>query len=552
MKKDVIYIDIEDDITSIIDKIKSGNSKIVALVPPKRIGALQSAVNLKLLQKAAASVDKRVVLITSDQALSALAAGVKIPVAKNLQSRPEIAPIATQEADDNDVIKGEELPVGDLAKTSAVSAAIANEERSSINNAAKAAGGGLASPVTADKAADAKKVKSGAGFKGKVPNFDTFRKKLFILGGLGVLLIGFFVWAILFAPHATVTVKANTNAINIDEPLNLDPNQQTDPQLNRISPVVKQIKKTATAEFDTTGTKEVGKPATGQVNVTNCEYPDGFTIPAGTTFTAQSGHQFTSLEAASLAGFRRASECSNTTKAVAVQAITYGPEYNVPAQSYEISGIDGQVDADGQPMSGGTRENVSIVAAADVEKAKQQLQSQDANSVKAELAKQFTGNVILIQESFKAEPGQPTVSPAVGEQAKRARISAETTYTMVALPRSDVDKVLESILKEEIKDDTTRRIYSTGSKTLKFSRFQPAQGGTYTVQMNTTGYIGPTINEEQLKKNITGRNYGEIEQLINSINGVEDVDIQFSPFWVTRAPSPEKLTVQFTVKNNAQ
>jgi len=50
MNKDVIYIDVEDDITAIIGKIKASSEKIVALVPPKRVGVLQSAVNLRLLR----------------------------------------------------------------------------------------------------------------------------------------------------------------------------------------------------------------------------------------------------------------------------------------------------------------------------------------------------------------------------------------------------------------------------------------------------------------------------------------------------------------------
>jgi len=49
MNKDVIYIDVEDDVTAIIGKIKSSNEKIIALVPPKSAGILQSAVNLRLL-----------------------------------------------------------------------------------------------------------------------------------------------------------------------------------------------------------------------------------------------------------------------------------------------------------------------------------------------------------------------------------------------------------------------------------------------------------------------------------------------------------------------
>ena len=93
MNKDVIYIDVEDDVTAIIGKIKASKEKIVALVPPKRVGVLQSAVNLRLLARMAKNADKRMVLITNNQALIALSAAAAIPVAKNLQSKPEIAEI---------------------------------------------------------------------------------------------------------------------------------------------------------------------------------------------------------------------------------------------------------------------------------------------------------------------------------------------------------------------------------------------------------------------------------------------------------------------------
>ena len=79
MQKDVIYIDTEDDITAIIGKVKDSSQKIVALVPPKRIGAMQSAVNLKLVQRAAEQAGKRLVIITGNQALSTLAASASLP-----------------------------------------------------------------------------------------------------------------------------------------------------------------------------------------------------------------------------------------------------------------------------------------------------------------------------------------------------------------------------------------------------------------------------------------------------------------------------------------
>ena len=111
MQKDVIYIDVEDDITAIIGRVKDSKEKIVALVPPKRIGAIQSAVNLKLVHRAAEQADKRLVIISNNAALMALAGSAGIPVAKNLQSRPEMAEIPALDIDDgDDVIDGESLP----------------------------------------------------------------------------------------------------------------------------------------------------------------------------------------------------------------------------------------------------------------------------------------------------------------------------------------------------------------------------------------------------------------------------------------------------------
>lgn len=552
MKKDVIYIDIEDDITSIIEKIKGASSKIVALVPPKRTGALQSIVNLKLLQRAAAGVDKRVVIITADTALSALAAGVNIPVAKNLQSRPEVAPIAPAEGEDADVIDGEKLPVGDLARTSATSAAIADEKNSTINDAAKAAGAGLgvSAPVAGKGLKNDKKAKAD-GVTSKIPNFDTFRKKLFIFGGLGVFLIGFLVWALAFAPSATVTVTAKTSAVNISQPLTLNPGSETDIKEGRIKPEIKQIKKTISTEFDTTGTKVVGERAGGTMHLLNAMDGDPIDVPAGTIFMASNGLEFISdsgvtVPGASVSGGRIVpGEVS-----VAVTAVEIGADYNLAPQNY-TPGVEG-VTARGEEMTGGSKETVSIVAPADVDKARQELQEQDINEVRQELSKQFGGNVVLIKESFRSEKGQPNVAPNVGEKAKRARLSVETTYTMVALPRDQVDALLNDHLQAQIEEGESRRIYGNGSKTLRFSRFQQTQDGKYIVHLNTVGYIGPVINEDQLKQQITGKRYGEIEQLVTNIEGVENVEINFSPFWVTKAPSPEKIDIRFSVKNNVE
>lgn len=90
MNKDTIYIEPENDITDILAKLKNSEQKVVALVPPKKAGVLRSAVNIKLIAKTARDNEKAAVLVTTDPALIKLAAAAKIPVAKTLQSRPEV------------------------------------------------------------------------------------------------------------------------------------------------------------------------------------------------------------------------------------------------------------------------------------------------------------------------------------------------------------------------------------------------------------------------------------------------------------------------------
>src|SRR5579864_876609 len=88
--KDTVYIDVDDEITAIIEKVESAKEKVVALVLPKRAAVLQSLVNMRLLKRSAEKAAKNVVLITGEDILLPLAGAVGLHVAKNLQSKPEI------------------------------------------------------------------------------------------------------------------------------------------------------------------------------------------------------------------------------------------------------------------------------------------------------------------------------------------------------------------------------------------------------------------------------------------------------------------------------
>ncbi|HSX28284.1 MAG TPA: hypothetical protein VLF60_02435 [Candidatus Saccharimonadales bacterium] len=539
MKKDIIYIDVEDDLTAIIEKIKKSGASIIALVPPRRLGVLQSVVNLKLLKRAADEVDKKAVLITSDQSLMSLTAGIGLPIARNLQSRPEIVPENPEESAEPDIIEGQ-------AMTDATP-----EEPQDDNVIAPSAGPAAASP----RAVKPKKPKSTKKFK--VPNFESFRKRILLIGGGLVLLIGFLVWAVMYAPKATVVVKAQTQKVHgkIDATVDSDASK-TDANAKAFKGQLRQDTKNLTQTFTPTGKKDVGDKAGGNITIRNCDYSDGFTLQAGAQFVAASGQTFVSTQSVTVPKFSgSASTCTTNgstagSATVAVQASAIGDSYNVVAQNYSLPGITGKVDAVGTAMTGGSKKTVTVVTQDDVDKAKQLALAQDPNIEKQALIKQFDKSAWVLDDTFVAKQGTTAVSPNVDQEATgQATLTIPMTYTVLGIANSDINSMLSAYFNGQIENKAQQKVYDNGYSKLSLTITDKPTPQKATISLDTNGYLGPNIDTAALATQLVGKRYGEIESIVKPISGVQSVDSKFSPFWVTKAPKATKITIKLEVAN---
>src|SRR5262245_43647295 len=84
MKDNALYLEVDEDITSAIDKLQKLPGDAARIVVPKRSTMLQSIINLKLLKKAAADSGKELVLVTNDRIATDLAGRVGLAVAPSL------------------------------------------------------------------------------------------------------------------------------------------------------------------------------------------------------------------------------------------------------------------------------------------------------------------------------------------------------------------------------------------------------------------------------------------------------------------------------------
>ena len=539
MQKDVIYIDTEDDITAIIGKVKASKEHIVALVPPKRIGAIQSAVNLKLVHRAAEAADKRLVIISNNAALTALSASAGIPVAKNLQSKPELAEIPALDIDDgNDVIDGDTLPG---APASGAAAAAATAPEADVSPSSAAVGSKTKNPKAGALGAAALAAKD----KVKIPDFDKFRKKLFLIIGGAVLLVAFLIWAIFFAPSAKIIVTAKTSEAALNTQVKLGDALSTDLKAGTIKTVTKTSQKSVSKQFSSTGKKDVGTKATGTVSFsTNLIDNLDTTIPAGTTLTSSGGSTYTTDSSVT---FTRANSRGVT---VGITATANGASYN--GANGQMSGVPSGVSATvGNATSGGTDKTINVVQQSDVDQAMNGLVSQsDQDAAKKALAGEFGKDYVVLDASFKSDTGAVKSSPAVGAEGDNATLSGAVTFSMAAVSKDELSKFLDAYFAQQLDGKADQKLYSNGAGDVGFTNVSPTDGG-WNATITTNGKIGPKIDANALKEYAKGKRLGEIQTYVQNVNGVENVDVKLSPFWVRAVPNDtNKISVEFKITTN--
>lgn len=547
--KDVLYVDVDDEITALIDRMSGSEHKVVALVLPKRATVLQSIVNMKLLKRAADENNKHVVLVTSEAGLLPLAGAVGLHVAATPNSKPVIPhKPAGMDADEEESELTEEdfdpkasaaAPIGALAGDAD------GEETIQLDNDPEPAPAGAAAGKAAKQKAP--KTKKGKDKKLKVPDFNAFRKKWLLIAGAVVLLIVFWVFGFMVLPKATVAVKTDSEDVNKRLDVTFSTNAAgVDVAKNTVPSVVEQTQKVSNQSVSASGQENRGSKANGEVTFTTsnfqiCASPSqALVIPAG---TGVSRNNLTYITQDTVRLGRQGGNCQlEGSSDVVAQAA--GANYNVDNGKFSVSG--GSAEATGS-ASGGTDNIVKFVTAGDIESVKQKLGSQVENSVQDELAAKLEDrDLFVIKDSFNTGTPEVTVSAKAGDQVDTVNATQKTTYSMIGAKKKDIENLITKQVEKDI-DTNKQRVLNTGLDKATF-KLQNQQNNSALVQMsmNVTALAGPKLDDAKIKEQIAGKKSGEVRDTLKGYPGVTDVEVKLSPFWVNSVPkSASKITITY-------
>lgn len=386
----------------------------------------------------------------------------------------------------------------------------------------------------------------------EVANISLIRKagltfsKVFVLVTI-ILVLAVFGLAVLL-PQAQITVYARSEPITRDFEVTVDQGTRTINSGKMLVPAEAIGKEVShTKSFPATGVKVTGTKATGSVTLYNFT-KNTLTLRAATTTLLVNGKKYfftkdvTGLRPTARIGTGADTEIdeSSLIPAVPVIAEQLGQEYNIGTSiRLELSNSAlGQADVyaiTSGAMSGGTSVQTKIVAQQDLDKAVVTMTDELAAIAEGELSKDSDSKLKILSNAVNKEVLAKTANKNAGEEAETFDMTMIARVSGLAFKEEDVKNLVVEKINSVLSED--KYLLQDGKQDLNtvFKTVDIAKGtGVLSVHYETVAAYN--VDDNNLSKILAGKNASEIEDILLTKPEIDRVDIQFSPFFVNKAP----------------
>ena len=547
----LIYLDVDDEITSAAARIRAAGAERVALVLPYGSRLATSRINFRLLAREAAERGKRIEVICADASARALA------LAAGLTVHPSVAAFEARRA-------GGEAPGGaaGLAGHASPGGAAAMAEDGlatpAMTGALPGAPGTAPAPILEEDGPDDTRTRVLAmprRSSPKVPRVGPARPPVrtgFAVGAglaLIVVVIAGGLLALELLPAATITLHPRSEAVGPLE-LTVEARQDLtapDPANLAIPAQRFTFALEASDTFPATGVKVTEVKATGTVTFSNFDTGSSIRVVEGAVVRTENGKEFRTLSVITLpnAQIQFPFTIVPSTRDVGVEAVEPGPDGNVG--NNEITVVPKGANrnllrvTNDQATTGGAREEHPVVSEDDVSAATEAL---DAALV-TELDRQVTARtgipaeVDLFPETRAAGESVYAAEPdsLVGTEGEEFSLGATAEGSALGVDPAPISAIAEARLRNRVTPGWT---------------LDPA---SINLETGTPSVIGPIVS---YPVSIEGTQVHDVvaADLLPQVKGLlipeararlddyGDVNISVWPDWVTKIPTrADRVTV---------
>lgn len=564
----ILYLDVDDEITTAATRMRGAADKAVAIVLPPGSRLATSRINFRLLAREGLERNRVLSIVAADPAARAIAASAGLPV---------YASVAEFEAAGVPGAASAELPAGAakttrrqrVAKGGAAGAAAVG------GSAAPAASAGSTAPVVAaeqmsadllaGRAPDAPTIvapphrleplppaetrpRSSAATASDVPNAWSggllSGRLLAVLGSLVVVLLILAVVGYVVLPQATVMVTPVAAPIGpVEFVVRADPDATSVDAAGGVIPATRlSLDFTASGEFDATGKRVVLARAKGSLRWRNCDPVRSYTIPAGTVASTGSGIGFQTDASVFLPVALLSSgdppKLTCQARVVAARAVKTGPSGNVGAGSVTVvpSSFNSVVIKVTNPaaMTGGKRDEFTRVQQSDVDAALAQL-SKDIGAQYSSWAAapdELPQGATAFPATGKLGTVVPSADPStlIDVEKSTFQLGATATGTVVAVDTSQIDGVAAARIAAQV---PAERALRDGSVTAHHDAGS-ADGELVDFRVTAAGQAFAVLDPTALREAIKGKPVDEARSILGRYG---TVSIDTWPGFVSSIPT---------------
>lgn len=566
-----IFLEPNEEITSVIDKLAAASGGKVAVVVPKNSTLFQSLVNLKLLAKQAKELGRDVVIITGNKVGQRLANQVGIETYASLGTvrdtprggqslsqdtppPPETLPDGTPvrryvppqpgEPEEPAVSDGDAGPVEAMTQSvpeapetvpisveakppaSVAPVAISVQDKTDVDKEPP-----VPAPQNTATSPELPAIVSRNSAPRREFHFQLPWKSL--VAAVALLLIAFLVTYVLL-PKATITVTLPAKAVS--ETLDLAVRTVADQSENSIPGNLLTVDKSLTKQITATGKKDIGTKATGSVAFKNCEDTQTHSIPAGSKVTA-SGKTFTTnatltIPAGSFSG--GGTVCNSSAVSVTVTAEVAGEAHNLANGSFTINGKSSRISGTGT-TSGGTTKQVTILTQEDVDKGLAELEKQAGEEATAELTIKAEGQTIVAGAITQTAQTR-AADKKVGDQVDAATVTLVTAVSAIVFDSKTAESKLTDALTKKIDAGQRLEIPEGEQPTITFKEYS-ADKTVMTISIDGGGYGVPDVSKRDLATAVRHATSAQAESRLKDKYEATEVKVNLHPsWWLDRLP----------------
>lgn len=559
-KKKILFVQIDEEITSVFTKIEKLPYKEIYLVVPKRAVLLQSVVNLKILKQKLEEVEKNIAIITNDPNGMKLALQAELKVFDQWDLGSELTPEREERDPNSALVKPiaatqndveESLPSRLPKKKSSIFEVVRDMKN-------KDKGFSLRSYIS-----DMKKNRLE-----NQPIHLTPGKKKWLAAFLLVSALVFFIVIYVALPGATVIIEPSADVVSKGVNVNLELNGSGDNELVAY-PVETEV--TAKLSHAATDIENIGTNASGTLTIVNI---DGIEHPLikDTRFQTEDGIVFRLQEEVIVPAGSTTNPAKVDVTVVAdtldASGAAVGDRGNIGPSRFFLPGLkedtrDKLYGESTTPMAGGTSNMIAHVSEEDLQAAQAQLEAELKEKVLADLRKEVLSegntkglNLKLVEDTATLQFGTADIDlpyEMIGKEAETFEVTGTLKLSGVAY---DSD-ALYALLKTQLLSVETpgKQIVSVDKNSISLSVLEadiPNDSYKITAQIQgveeyeiDTDLEGGAELNKKIKEHIAGKTIEEAEAYIQNLPEVNSVEIKVWPVWSPTIPSlPDNIKIK--------